>query len=96
MKPSLILSAVTLSAVAAYALASNDDAPNPQGRAAWLPKQAIAAQLEQQGYRVHHLEADDGCVEAYVSDPSGRRGELYVEPTTGMPGCRGKYRDGDD
>ena len=95
MKPILILSAFTFSAVAVYALASDDDSMNPQGRAAWLPKQEIASRLEQQGYQVHRLEAEHGCVEAYVSDSAGRKSELYVDPTTGMPGCRGKYRDDD-
>ena len=94
MKPILILSAFTFSAVAIYALAS-EDSMSPHGRAAWLSQQEIASRLEQQGYRVHRLEAEHSCVEAYVSDPGGRKSELYVDPTTGMPGCRGKYRDDD-
>ena len=98
MKTSLILtlSTVTLSAIATYAVASNDNIRNQSVRDQWLPKQQIEAQLNKAGYRVHRLKADDGCIEAYVSDQEGARDELYVDPTTGMPGCRGKYSDHDD
>lgn len=91
MKTKLILtlSTVTLGAVAAYAVAGNNES-RMSARDQWLPKQQIEAQLNQMGYRVHRLKTDDGCLEAYVSDREGRRAELYVDPTTGMPGCRGK------
>lgn len=97
MKPSILLAlpVVTLTAAAAYAVASNDDDPN-QGRGEpWLPKQQIEAQLNQMGYQVNRLKADDGCIEAYVTDRNGARAELYLDPTTGMPDCRAKYEDRD-
>ncbi|MBW9259229.1 MAG: PepSY domain-containing protein [Candidatus Thiodiazotropha sp. (ex. Lucinisca nassula)] len=95
MKPSTILalSAVTLTAAATYAVASNDDYPSQSGREQWLPRQQIEAQLNQMGYQVDRLKVDDGCIEAYVTDSNGERAELYVDPTTGTPGCRGKYQD---
>jgi hypothetical protein len=98
LKPNLILALfiVTLSTVATYALASNDDPVSQQRHASWLSKQEIAARLGAMGYQVHRLEAEDGCVEAFVSDRAGRKTELYVDPTTGKPGCRGKYQDSDD
>ena len=90
-----VLSAVTLGAAAIHAGAGNDDYLSQSGREQWLPKQRIEAQLNQMGYQVHRLKADDGCIEAYVTDRNGARAELYVDPTTGMSGCRGKYGDRD-
>lgn len=98
LKPNLILalSVATLSTVTTYALASNDDPVRQQRHASWLSKQEIAARLGAMGYQVHSLEAEGGCVEAFVSDQAGRKTELYVDPTTGTPGCQGKYQDSDD
>jgi len=97
MKPNLtlILSAITLSAAATYAVASNDNFRNWSERDQWLPKQQIVAQLNQMGYRVHRLNVDDGCLEAYVTDGNGVPTELYVDPATGMPGGSGRYSDCD-
>ena len=96
MKPSILLalSAVILSAAVTYAVASNDDVRKRSGEP-WLPKQQIEAQFNQMGYQVNRLKADDGCIEAYVTDRNGARTELYLDPMTGKPGCRGKYEDRD-
>lgn len=98
MKTKLILaiSAVALTAAAAYAVASDDDRHDNGNRDGWLSRQQIEAQLNQMGYQVQRLEADDGCFEAYVTDPNGVRAEVYVDPTTGTPGCRAKHGEHDD
>ena len=88
----LTLSSITLGTAAA----SNDDFRDPSVRTPWLPKPQIEAQLKQMGYRVNRLEADDGCLEAYVSDRNGVRGEVNLDPTTGMPGCHITHGDRDD
>ena len=88
------LSAVALTSIAINAGASNDDR-GQNTRQQWLPKQQIEAQLMQMGYQVHRLKADDGCIEAYLTDRNGTRAELYLDPTTGMTGCRGRYEDHD-
>jgi hypothetical protein len=90
-----VLSAVALTAVAVSAGASNDDYRSHNAREQWLSKQQIKAQLNQMGYQVRRLKADDGCIEAYVTDRHGARGEMYVDPTTGMPGCGDNYEDRD-
>ena len=92
----LTLSSIILASAAASAVASNDDFHDPSVRAPWLPKPQIEAQLNQMGYRVHRLKADDGCLEAYVSDRNRVRGEVYLDPTTGMPGCHITHGDRDD
>ena len=89
------LTAVALTAAAITAVASNDDYRGHNLHQQWLPKQQVEAQLNQMGYQVHRLKADDGCIEAYVTDRNGERAEMYLDPTTGMPGCRGKYEDRD-
>ncbi len=89
------LCAVALTAVVINAGASNDDYRSPDARAQWLSKQQIEAKLNEMGYQVRRLKADDGCIEAYVTDGNGARAEMYLDPTTGMPGCGGKYEDRD-
>lgn len=90
-----VLSIVTLTAAAINVGASDDDYRSQSEREQWLPEQQIEAQLNQMGYQGHRLDADDGCIEAYVTDRNGARTELYIDPTTGMPSCRGKYEDRD-
>lgn len=98
MKTNLIvtLTALTLAGAATYALASKDDAREQSERDQWLPKQQVEAQLNQMGYEVQRLKADDGCIEADVIDRDGVRSELYVDPMTGNPGCGEKIQDRDD
>ncbi|MCB1762546.1 MAG: PepSY domain-containing protein [Gammaproteobacteria bacterium] len=98
MKPSTItaLSAVILIAAAAYVSASDDDSRNRAGREDWLPQQQIEAQLNEMGYQVDRLQVDDGCFEAYVTDGKGVRSGIDVDPTTGLPGCRGEHPDSND
>lgn len=91
----LTLSALALVATATYVAAGNNESRDQSGQQ-WLPKQEIEARLNQMGYEVRKLEAENGCVEAKVIDRDGVRSELYVDPMTGNPGCGGKIRDRDD
>ncbi|MCB1853134.1 MAG: PepSY domain-containing protein [Gammaproteobacteria bacterium] len=72
MKPSTItaLSAVILTAAAAYVSASDDDSRNRAGREDWLPQQQIEAQLNEMGYQVDRLKVDDGCLK--LMSPTAR------------------------
>jgi hypothetical protein len=87
---------VTLSAAATWVVASGNDVYGDTSRDGWLSRQQVEAQLTQVGYRVHRLEADDGCLEAHVTAQDGVRAELYVDPATGMPGCREADGEFDD
>jgi len=98
MKTSTIatLFAVAIGATATYVLASKDGYSNQSGGEDWLPAQQIEEQLNKMGYQVDRLKVDDGCYEADVTDPKGVSSEMYVDPTTGMPGCGDKSQKRDD
>ena len=92
MRNYLILSAVSLSMLAAVpALAEDDWASGnrlnvPKGE--WLSPVQISEKLTAQGFKVHEIEADDGAYEVEMIDKNGTRIETYVHPATAelLPG----------
>lgn len=75
-----LAAALAALAVAGPAFASESCTAEPQSK--WLSRDAIAAQLKQQGFEVSRTEASHSCYEVKARDAQGRRVELYVDPVT--------------
>jgi hypothetical protein len=61
---------------------TGSDATLPAG---WMSLAAIAASLEEQGFVVREIETDRDGYEVKAVDPSGRRVEADLDPSTGEP-----------
>jgi hypothetical protein len=55
------------------------DAPRTQ----WLSEDAIKAKGVALGYEVRRVKIEKGCYEAYATDKTGSKVELYFNPVTG-------------
>lgn len=74
-----IVTAILISMSATASLADDDcDVP----MADWQPRQAVRAMIEQHGWKLRRIKIHDGCYEAYVTDASGKRFEVIVNPAT--------------
>lgn len=49
----------------------------------WLSINALQAKVEAQGYKVQKAKLKKACGEMYSTDKSGKRVELFVDPTSG-------------
>ena len=89
MRTKLLLSAILLSAAigAPAAVLAGDDAfaanrlNVPKDK--WLSPTQITEKLDQKGYKVSEIEADDGPYEVEMTDKNGVRIEAHVHPETG-------------
>jgi hypothetical protein len=86
MQKYLIISALALSLGAAQPALALDDlfegnrlnVPRDQ----WLSPTQITEKLQQQGYKVREIEADDGTYEVEMVDKNGVQIEANVHPAT--------------
>lgn len=51
---------------------------------AYLPLDAISAKVAEQGYQIRDAKIKKTCGEIYVIDKTGKRGELFVDPSSGV------------
>jgi hypothetical protein len=49
----------------------------------WLSIEALQQKVEAQGYKVRKAKLKSACGELYATDKSGKRVELFVDPTNG-------------
>ena len=83
MKP---LSALAILAVAvavaaagpAFAEGKCSNAPKSK----WLPKSALEAQLQADGYSVRRIKVEGGCYEVYATDKDGKRANMAYNAET--------------
>jgi hypothetical protein len=54
----------------------------------WQPREALQAKLEQQGWTVLGIRADDGCYKVRARDANGERLEGKFDPATLEPVAR--------
>ncbi|PZX16985.1 hypothetical protein LX81_01615 [Palleronia aestuarii] len=71
--------AVLLTAAALPALA--DDIFHVE-KADWRPVEELQTQLQDRGWTVSNVKEEDGCYEVYGHDESGKRVEIFFDPTT--------------
>lgn len=50
----------------------------------YLSLDALKAKVAEQGYQIRDAEIKKACGEFYVIDKTGKKGELFVDPTTGV------------
>ncbi len=68
----------------------------------WQPREALIAKLEQAGWKVVRLRADDGCYKVMAIDRDGRPVKARFDPATldrvggGGHGERGRHGHGHD
>ncbi|MFO1150854.1 MAG: PepSY domain-containing protein [Alsobacter sp.] len=66
----------------------------------WQPREALQSRLEQQGWTVLSIRADDGCYKVRARNEAGERLEGKFDPATLEPvarrGGHGDPRDHDD
>ena len=68
----------------------------------WQPREALIAKLEQAGWKVLKLRADDGCYKVMATDRDGRTVKARFDPATlerverGEHGEHGRHGHGHD
>lgn len=91
MKTSRLIKAVALAALASLVLggalgiraAMADDGDDCRAPLAdWKPRDAVRALVQQKGWRVDKLKADDGCYEIKGHDADGKRFKAKLDPVT--------------
>jgi hypothetical protein len=50
----------------------------------YLSLDALRAKVTEQGYQIRDAEIKKACGEFYVIDKTGKKGELFVDPTSGV------------
>ena len=79
-----IVAATGIAAFAGVAAADNDELKcTSAAQSAWMSQDATKDLLKQQGYQdVRKIKVTEGnCYEVYVTDKSGTRMELFLDPT---------------
>jgi hypothetical protein len=76
----LALLAVGVIGVGQSARASDDEACTKAPKEQWQTIDQLTAKLSEQGYKVKKIEFEDGCAEAKVEDPDGKKAELKLDP----------------
>lgn len=51
----------------------------------WRPREALKAQLEDEGWQVRSIKAEDGCYEAAATDGTGRHVIAQFNPHSFQP-----------
>lgn len=83
MRRILALSALALLSLASLPARAEDVTCPEVAQDQWLSEEAGTAKAVEQGYVVRSMEAQDGCWEAYATDSTGKKVELYLHPATG-------------
>lgn len=100
--PSLarLFALLALCALPSVALADEDRCAVPL--ADWQPREALKAKLEQAGWTVLKIRADDGCYKVLAVDPEGNTRKGRFDPATldrvegGGHGRHGRGHEHDD
>ena len=50
----------------------------------YLSLDSLKAKVSEQGYQIRDAEIKKACGEFYVIDKTGKKAELFVDPTTGL------------
>ena len=80
----LVSAGLIAGGLAAPALAGDDyHGPLNVPREQWLSTSDVVKKLEQQGYKVREIEADDGAFEFEATTSTGERIEGVAHPATG-------------
>ncbi len=61
----------------------------------WQPRATVKQKLEQAGWKVQRIKADEGCYEVRGTDPTGRVAKAKVNPKT-LAVVRAENNDGDN
>lgn len=85
VKVSIFAIAVAMLGLATSAQAGSLGKPctaAPQNQ--WLSLEALQSKVEALGYKVQKAKLKNACGELYTLDKSGKRVELFVDPTSGQ------------
>jgi hypothetical protein len=93
MKHTLFATAVAFTLLGAGAAQASERCNVPM--ADWQPRTAVKQKLEQAGWKVQRIKADDGCYEVRGTDPKGRVVKAKVNPKT-LALVRAEMNNGDD
>lgn len=80
MKTFTVVTIAAMTLISGTAMASSTYCNEPKSK--WMSVGSIKAKVTSMGYKVRKIEVDDGCYEAYATDSSGRRMEIYLNPVT--------------
>ncbi|TWI12505.1 PepSY domain-containing protein [Aerolutibacter ruishenii] len=75
----LIAVTAALAAPAAFAGPKCTDAP----RSEWMPEKTMQDRITKAGYTIDKFKVSGTCYEIYGKDKTGRRVEIYYDPTDG-------------
>ncbi|HEY1361655.1 MAG TPA: PepSY domain-containing protein [Xanthobacteraceae bacterium] len=79
-----LLTAAAILATASVAAAGSLGRPcTSEPQSTWLAMEALQSKVEALGYQVRNAKLKNACGEFYVTDKSGARVELFVDPTNG-------------
>lgn len=83
-KPAFIVAAAAVLGTATLAQAGSLGRPcTGAPQITWLTVKALQAKVEALGYTVRKARLKKACGEFYVTDKTGARAELFVDPTNG-------------
>lgn len=75
----LVAVAAALAAPTAFAGPKCTDAP----RGTWMPEKSMQERITKAGYTIDKFKVSGTCYEIYGKDKTGRRVEIYYDPTDG-------------
>lgn len=79
----IALATLALGGIAGTALADKDPRCTNEPFERWMSIEQAAAKAAELGYKVHSIEADDGCYEIEGRDAKGVKYEIHLHPLTG-------------
>ena len=79
----LALAAAAISHSGAAFASASSKACTAEPKAKWMTLDAIKAKAEEQGYKIQKSKMKATCAELYALDKSGKRVELFVDPSSG-------------
>lgn len=83
MKTLLPVLAIAFAAVLAVPTALAGPKCTDAPRSQWLPEQAMQDFIAAAGYTIDEFKVSGSCYEIYGKDKTGRRVEIYYDPTDG-------------
>ncbi len=82
MRTTLSLSVLAV-ALSGQALAAKHCTDAPRDK--WMTEEAFKKQVEASGFVITKFKQPGTCYEIYGTDASGKKVEIYFDPTTGQP-----------
>jgi hypothetical protein len=74
---------IALTGVSAAEASSLDRPCTSAPESTWLTIDELKAKAAARGYTVHKAKLEKSCGEIYVTDRTGARAELFMDPATG-------------